>query len=162
MSYGAASWTFTQEDNAAIHQVLQQFLGDSQAKSALLVDRSGQLVTTAGEQPRFDATAFASLTAADFSANDQLARLIGETDFNTLFHQGERESMLLADVGRRVILVVLFDNKTTLGLVKLKLKNTVEQLAQHFAAIGTRTERPQAERRPILGNVDEEIDKLFQ
>ncbi len=162
MSYGAASWTFTQDDQTAISQVLQRFLSDAQAKSALIVDRSGQLVTTAGEPPRFDATAFASLTAADFSANDQLARLIGETDFNTLFHQGERESMLLADVARRVILVVLFDNTTTLGLVRLKLKGTVEQLARHFASIGARAERPGSETRPLLGNVDEEIDKLFQ
>ena len=162
MSYGAASWSFTKDDETAIHQVLQRFLTDSQSKCAMVVDRSGQLVTTVGEQPRFDATAFASLTAADFSANDQLARLIGETDFNTLFHQGERESMLLADVGRRVILVVLFDNKTTLGLVKLKLKPAVEQLAGHFATMGTRSARPEPEKRPLLGNVDEEIDKLFQ
>jgi predicted regulator of Ras-like GTPase activity (Roadblock/LC7/MglB family) len=162
MSYGAASWSFTKDDQTAIHEILNRFLSDSQSKCAMVVDRSGQLVTTVGEQPRFDATAFASLTAADFSANDQLARLIGETDFNTLFHQGERESMLLADVGRRVILVVLFDNKTTLGLVKLKLKGTVEQLTKHFANIGTRPARPEPERRPLLGNVDEEIDKLFQ
>ncbi|HJU73158.1 MAG TPA: roadblock/LC7 domain-containing protein [Gemmatimonadaceae bacterium] len=161
MSYGAASWTFTQDDQTAIQKVLLSFLNESQAKSALVVDRSGQLVTTAGELPRFDATAFASLTAADFSANDQLARLIGESDFNTLFHQGEKESMLLADVARRVILVVLFDNKTTLGLVKLKLKPAVEQLARQFATIGTRPARP-ADQRPLLGNVDEEIDKLFQ
>ena len=162
MSYGAASWSFTKDDQTAISQVLERFLSESQAKCALIVDRSGQLVTTAGEPPRFDAQAFASLTAADFSANDQLARLVGETDFNTLFHQGERESMLLADVARRVILVVLFDNKTTLGLVKLKLKSTVDQLTRQFASIGTRAERPAAERRPLLGNVDEEIDKLFQ
>jgi len=162
MSYGAASWTFTHDDQAAIHQVLQRFLKESQSKCAMVVDRSGQLVTTVGDPPRFDATAFASLTAADFSANDQLARLIGETDFNTLFHQGERESMLLADVARRVILVVLFDNKTTLGLVKLKLKGTVEQLGRQFASIGTRAARPEPESRPLLGTVDEEIDKLFQ
>ena len=47
------------------------------------MDRTGQLVATVGEQPHFDPTAFATLTAADFSANDQLARLIGETDFNS-------------------------------------------------------------------------------
>ena len=86
-----------------------------------------QLVATVGEQPNFDPTAFATLTAADFSANDQLARLIGESDFNTLFHQGEKESMYLADVARRVILVVLFDNRTTLGLVRLKMKLAVDE-----------------------------------
>ena len=90
MSYGAASWSFTKDDQTAISQVLERFLSESQAKCALLVDRSGQLVATVGEQPSFDPQAFATLTAADFSANDQLAKLIGENDFNSLFHQGER------------------------------------------------------------------------
>ena len=91
MSSGASSWSFTEEDFGAITQSLQRFLYESNARCALLVDRTGQLVATVGEQPRFDPTAFATLTAADFSANDQLARLIGETDFNSLFHQGEKE-----------------------------------------------------------------------
>jgi predicted regulator of Ras-like GTPase activity (Roadblock/LC7/MglB family) len=106
MPPGAASWSFTEDDFQAITGALQRFLYDSNARCALLVDRAGQLVATVGEAPAFDATAFASLTAADFSANDQLAKLIGEKDFNTLFHQGEKESMYLADVARRVILVL--------------------------------------------------------
>ncbi|HJU66320.1 MAG TPA: roadblock/LC7 domain-containing protein, partial [Gemmatimonadaceae bacterium] len=89
MPVGAASWSFTEDDFSAITRSLQQFLYDSNARCALLVDRNGQLVATVGDQPRFDPTAFATLTAADFSANDQLARLIGETEFNSLFHQGE-------------------------------------------------------------------------
>ncbi|MEP7347797.1 MAG: hypothetical protein ABI877_21180, partial [Gemmatimonadaceae bacterium] len=75
MPVGAASWSFTEEDFASISQVLQRYLFESKARCALLIDRSGQLVTTVGERPNFDATAFATLTAADFSANDQLARL---------------------------------------------------------------------------------------
>src|SRR5690606_5193410 len=75
MSAGAASWAFTEDDYAAITEALQRFLFDSNARCALLVDRNGQLVATVGEQPDFDPTAFATLTAADFSANDQLAKL---------------------------------------------------------------------------------------
>jgi predicted regulator of Ras-like GTPase activity (Roadblock/LC7/MglB family) len=126
MQVGAASWSFTEDDYNAITRSLQRFLYDSNARCTLLVDRSGQLIATVGERPNFDATAFATLTAADFSANNELAKLLGETDFNTLFHQGERESMLLADVARRIILVVLFDNRTTLGLVRLKMRQTVD------------------------------------
>src|ERR1700729_580405 len=132
MAVGATSWPFTEDDYGAITQSLQRFLYESNARCALLVDRTGQLVTTVGEPPAFDPTAFATLTAADFSANDQLARLIGENDFNTLFHQGEKESMYLADVARRVILVVLFDTRTTLGLVRLKTRATVEELTRLF------------------------------
>jgi predicted regulator of Ras-like GTPase activity (Roadblock/LC7/MglB family) len=159
MPVGSASWSFTEDDFGAITQSLQRFLYDSNARCALLVDRTGQLVATVGEQPNFDPTAFATLTAADFSANDQLAKLIGETDFNSLFHQGEKESMYLADVARRVILVVLFDNRTTLGLVRLKMKQTVEELVKLFEQVFARGATSQPN---LLAGADDEIDKLFQ
>jgi len=162
MSVGSASWSFTEDDFAEITKTLQRFLYDSNARCSLLVDRSGQLVATVGERPNFDPTAFATLTAADFSANDQLAKLIGETDFNTLFHQGERESMLLADVARRVILVVLFDNRTTLGLVRLKMRQTVEDLATQFEQVFARGQSGSAAPPSILADADDEIDRLFQ
>jgi predicted regulator of Ras-like GTPase activity (Roadblock/LC7/MglB family) len=162
MPVGSASWSFTEDDFNAITEALQHFLVDSSARCALLVDRTGQLVATVGEQPRFDATTFATLTAADFSANDQLARLIGESDFNTLFHQGDKESMYLADVARRVILVVLFDNRTTLGLVRLKMKQTVEELTRLFEAVFSRGASGHPATPNILAGADDEIDKLFQ
>ena len=175
MPPGAVSWSFTDDDFQAISGSLQRFLYDSNARCALLVDRAGQLVATVGEPPTFDATAFASLTAADFSANDQLAKLIGEKDFTTLFHQGERESMFLADVARRIILVVLFDNRTTLGLVKLKLKGVVEELSRVFESVFARAaslggSSPQmaglahslgVAPADLLAGAEDEIDRLF-
>src|SRR5689334_22769521 len=128
----AASWSFREEDSVRIRAVLVDFLRDASARTALMVDRAGQMLITVGEPPTFDPTAFASLTAADFSANDQLARLLGEGEFGALFHQGERESMYLADIARRVILVVLFDNRTTPGLVKLRVKPSAGELNQLF------------------------------
>src|SRR5436853_5179259 len=161
MAAGAASWSFTEDDYGAITETLQRFLGEANARCAMLVDRAGQLVATVGEQLGVDPTAFATLTAADFSANDQLAKLIGENDFNSLFHQGEKESMYLADVARRVILVVLFDNRTTLGLVRLKTKEIVTELTKLFEAVFARGASGGAGKN-ILAGADDEIDKLFQ
>ncbi len=158
---GASSWSFTEEDFAAITGSLDRFLAASSARCALLVDRAGQLVACAGEQPTFDPTAFATLTAADFSANDQLAQLVGERDFSTLVHQGEKESMVLADVARRVILVALFDQRTTLGLVRLKLKDSVVDLTRLFELIFSRSAASGTERPSILAGADDEIDQLF-
>src|SRR4029078_4176057 len=138
MPVGSSSWSFTEDDFSGITRALERFLTDCNARCALLVDRTGHIVATVGDRPNFDPTAFATLTAADFSANDQLAKLIGETDFNTLFHQGERESMLLGGVSRRVILVVLFDNRTTLGLVRLKMRQTVDELSKLFDEVFSR------------------------
>jgi predicted regulator of Ras-like GTPase activity (Roadblock/LC7/MglB family) len=162
MAAGAATWSFTEGDFGAITQSLERVLQESNARCALLVDRTGQLVATVGEKPTFDPTAFATLTAADFSANDQLAKLIGEKEFSSLFHQGERDSMYLADVAGRVILVVLFDSRTTLGLVRLKVKAAVDDLARLVRAVFERGTSGQPAPPSVLAGADDEIDKLFQ
>ena len=79
MQPASSSWSFEEDDLNAITRTISRFLAETGARSSLLVDRSGQLVTTVGEPLGFDPMTFATLTAADFSANDQLARLIGET-----------------------------------------------------------------------------------
>lgn len=159
---GASSWSLGEADADRIALILRELLRESGARTALLVDRTGQLVASVGESPTFDSTAFASLTAADFSANDQLARMLGEQEFGSLFHQGEKESMYLADIVRRVILVVLFDSRTTLGLVKLRVKGTVPQLGGVFTAMFA--DGGQAAPRVVegfLGEAEDEIDRLF-
>jgi len=159
---GASSWSFREEDFKRITGLLGGLLRETNVRSLLLVDRAGQIVANVGEAPQFDTQAFASLTAADFSANDQLAKMIGEHEFSSLFHQGEKESMYLADVARRVILVALFDSRTTLGLVRLKVKSAVEELTQLFEEMFNRagTEAPKIEG---FGGkeAEDEIDKLF-
>lgn len=158
----AASWIFQDDDSVRVHDLLGRFLRDSGARTALLVDRAGQMLVTAGQPPAFDPTAFASLTAADFSANDQLARLLGEPEFGTLFHQGEKESLYLADVARRVILVVLFDSTTTLGLVKLRARNVVVELAALFTAMFARDTGSEGRvDASFVAEAGDELDKLF-
>lgn len=159
---GASSWSFGEDDSRRITAILDNFLVQSSARTALLVDKAGQMVATVGETPSFDSTAFASLTAADFSANDQLAKMIGEAEFGSLFHQGEQESLYLADIAGRVILVVLFDTRTTLGLVKLRVKNTVGTLNQVFTEMLSK-DAPQAPRveTDFVGEAEDEIDRLF-
>ena len=98
MTAGTANWSFTQDDFTAITESLKRFLGETNSRCALLVDRSGQLVTTVGDAPGLDTTAFATLTAADYSANDQLARLVGENDFSSLFLEWRRHATCMKQV----------------------------------------------------------------
>jgi predicted regulator of Ras-like GTPase activity (Roadblock/LC7/MglB family) len=154
-------WAFGEQDFNSIADSMRRFVAGSGSRCALLVDRSGQLVTTAGEDPGFDTTSFASLTAADFSANDQLARLLGESDFTSLFHQGEKESLYMAGIVGRLILVALFDGRTTQGMVKLRTKETVEEIAgiceRMQVAAGDSQSAP-----GILAGAEDEIDQLFR
>jgi predicted regulator of Ras-like GTPase activity (Roadblock/LC7/MglB family) len=159
---GASSWSFGEEDSRRITAILDDFLAQAGARTALIVDKTGQMVATVGETPSFDSTAFASLTAADFSANDQLAKMIGESEFGSLFHQGEQESLYLADIAGRVILVVLFDTRTTLGMVKLRVKAAVVALNEVFHDMLTREtqDAPRVET-DFVGDAEDEIDRLF-
>lgn len=158
----AGTWSLGEADYRRIIEHMNALLKESNARCALLVDRAGQLLANAGEQLSFDPAAFASLTAADFSANDQLAKMIGEPEFASLFHQGEKESMYLADVARRVILVVLFDQRTTVGMVRLRVKQTVSDLAKVFDDMFSRLGAPSADQKGgVLQGAEDEIDKLF-
>jgi predicted regulator of Ras-like GTPase activity (Roadblock/LC7/MglB family) len=164
MSLRAASWSFEESDARRIDDLLNSFLLESHARCALLVDRTGQLITIAGERPDFDSTAFASLAAADFSANDQLASMIGEQEFSSLFHQGEKDSMYLADVAKRVILIVLFDDRATLGMIRIKVRSAVRELAEIFTQLFQRVAGERGGSRLESSWVDEaedEIDRLF-
>ena len=159
---GAGTWSLGESDYNQISEHLTELLRESDARSAMVVDRTGQLLANAGEALSFDATVFASLTAADFSANDQLAKMIGEPEFASLFHQGKKESMYLADVGRRLILVVLFDQRTTVGLVRLRVKQTVEDLSKLVVEMFNRSPTDKdAAKGGLLEGADDEIDKLF-
>jgi predicted regulator of Ras-like GTPase activity (Roadblock/LC7/MglB family) len=160
MSTGTANWSFTQDDFTSITESLQRFLAETNSQAAMLVDRSGQLVTTVGEAPGLDTTAFATLTAADYSANDQLAKLVGESDFTSLFHHGEK-SIYVADVARRLLLVIIFDSRTTVGLVRLRIKAEIEELTLLVDRVFSRDRNSAASGGHLLEGADDEIDKLF-
>ena len=160
------NWKVFEEDYWAISTTLQELLKNSNATSVILLDKTGQLISSVGEEPRFDMYSFASLCAADFEANAQLAKLIGEKDFSTLYHQGSNESMYLARVERDIILVVLFDKKTTLGLVRLRTKKAVEGLAAVIRGLYDKLEYENEDYNAELGEeftaeAEMEIDSLF-
>src|SRR5256714_12026611 len=161
MTAGTAKWAFTQDDLTATTDSLKRFLGETNSRCALLVDRSGQLVTSVGESLSLDTTAFATVTAADYSANDQLAKLVGENDFSSLFRQGEKESVYVADIARRVLLVIIFDSRTTVGLVRLRMKDEIDELTLLIDRVFSRGRDGDARGEHLLAGADEEIDKLF-
>ena len=162
-----ADWSIYEEDYWAINSVLEDLLKSSNSGSGLLIDRTGQLITNVGTPPDFDVVAFASLCAADFEANNQLAHLIGEKDFSTLYHQGIDQSMYLARIARDVILVVLFDKSTTLGLVRLRVKRAVEELSAIVERLFEKLEYRNEEYdksvvdEEFTDGIESEIDKLF-
>ncbi len=113
--------------------ILSHLLRESQAKCALVVDRDGQVVTKEGFSKNVDTTALAALAAGAIASTKEIARLVGEPEFSVLLHQGAKGHIHFSLVGERGILVVIFDDRTTLGMVRLFAKQAVTDLEQIFA-----------------------------
>jgi len=154
------------EEFEKIRQALQRLLEDASAKLVFLVDKNGQQIAAVGDLSSLDTTSLASLTAGNVAATDGLARLIGEKEFTILFHEGEKDNIHISIVARRVILVVIFDDRASLGLVRLRVRRATAELEAVFAEIGRKVESRKAsararEENPFSEITDEDIDRLF-
>ncbi len=101
--------------------VLARLLVECAARVVFLVDRDGQPIAYHGDIGDMDTTSFSSLAAGNVAATSSIAKLIGEDVFPAVVHEGERESIFISVIGRS-LLVVVFDERSTLGLVKLRTK----------------------------------------
>ena len=152
------------DDFKQLNYVLDKLLREANAKVIFLVDKNGQLISGVGETERFDTTSLASLTAGNIAATGGLAKLIGEKEFSILFHEGEKDNLHISIVGSRVILVVLFDSRSSLGLVRLRVKKASEELAQIFDSLAKRAEEREKSGEsefPFAEITDDDIDNLF-
>jgi predicted regulator of Ras-like GTPase activity (Roadblock/LC7/MglB family) len=155
-----------EEEFHKIDAELQKLFQQSNAKVVFLVDKNGQLIASAGETQNLDTTSLASLTAGNIAATGGIARLLGEKEFTILFHEGEKDNLHISLIGQRVILVVIFDNRSSLGLVRLRVKKVSETLVNIFNDITTKSENDKSEGKldesPFAEISDEDIDNLFR
>ncbi|MGE5277963.1 MAG: roadblock/LC7 domain-containing protein [Acidobacteriota bacterium] len=154
------------EEFQRIRESLQRLRHDANANVVFLVDKNGQQIAAVGDLQSLDTTSLASLTAGNVAATDGLARLIGEKEFSILFHEGEKDNIHISIVAQRVILVVIFDERSSLGLVRLRVRRATTELDKIFEDIAAKVEREkeslQAEfESPFAEITDEDIDRLF-
>src|SRR5712691_7257503 len=141
-----------------IKAVLARLRLDAAARIVFLIDKDGQEIAVQGEVRDLDTTSLASLAAGNVAATGGMAQLIGEKEFPTLSHEGEKESIHIAVIGRLLLLVV-FDDRSSLGLVKLRSKQIARQL---LAMIDEVTQAEfNDEDSPFAEITDEDIDSLF-
>lgn len=151
------------EDFRKVLAVIQRLVRDANAKGVFVVDRNGQLIGEAGEMRGIDTTSLASLTAGCIAATCGLAKIVGEDEFPVHFHQGQKDNLHITLVSGRIILVVIFDERSSLGLVRLRVKKAGAELARIFEEIRKKADQSQARNvgTPFAEITDEDIDNLF-
>jgi len=125
----------TKEDLKKIDFFLDKVVSSSLAHSVLLIDRSGQLIAQYGNTLDIDVLSLSALTAANFGATAEIAKILGEEEFTLLFHKGKTENVYFTAIGEHVIMVTLFDDKTSLGLIRLRINQIVDELSNALVSI---------------------------
>ncbi len=163
----SANFVLYEEESKLLFDGLLRLRQDANARAVFLVDKNGQQIANAGDVAQFDITSLASLTAGNVAATDGLAKLIGEREFSVLFHEGEREHIHISIVAKRAILVVIFDDRSSLGLVRLRVKRANLELERIFEAMlqqsgNAAVAEERSKDSPFAEITDEDIDALFR
>ena len=153
-----------QEEFQRLEEALKRLRQEANARAVFLIDKNGQQIAASGETGEFDSTSLASLTAGNVAATDGLAKLIGEREFSVLFHEGQRDHIHISIVAKRAILLVIFDERSSLGLVRLRVKRATAEMDKIFEAMlqkGEKSAAGHAPASPFAEITDEDIDALF-
>jgi predicted regulator of Ras-like GTPase activity (Roadblock/LC7/MglB family) len=148
------------EEQQQIAMVCQRLQRDANAKAVLLIGRDGQAIAEAGDVEELDVTSLSSLTAGNVAATGGISKILREKDFTSQFHEGEKIHVHITLVGGKAILVVLFDERSSLGLVRLRVKKSSDEMARLFDQVATKAK---SKSQPsILSEItDKDIDNLF-
>jgi predicted regulator of Ras-like GTPase activity (Roadblock/LC7/MglB family) len=121
----------SEEQFIQISKLINALRGKLNSRLVLFGDMDGQLIAKSGEIPGLDATIFSALTAGDFSATREMARMLGgQNTFKLHYHEGIQQHLYVAAVGEHFFVSVIFDPSVTLGMVRIFIKKTLEKIQE--------------------------------
>ncbi len=133
----------------------------SNALAVLVIDKNGQEIARAGQTDHLDVTSLSSLFAGNVAATGGIAKLLAEKEFSGQFHEGEKTNVHISLVAQRAILVVLFDQRSSLGLVRLRVKKASEELSKVFDRVIAKMAANAGAGSVFAEITDDDIDNLF-
>lgn len=153
---------FYRDDIDQTNKLLKEFIKLSGAKCVFLVDKEGHLVTQGGKNSAVNPDTLSALIAGSFAATTELARILGETEFSVLFHEGKKDHIHISLVGKHAILAILFDESTTIGMVRLYAKETIEKIEKIFQVASKKYANKQGSIDENFGSTaKDKVDDLF-
>jgi|SRR5882762_1829072 len=118
-----------EEDVQELSRTLQDLLIKTDASIALVIDKGGFLISQSGEHEVFDTTTIAALSAASFAATQGIASLVNETNFTSIYQQGDSFSLLVLNVDEYCLMTVVFKAHISVGAVKYFGNSTIKDIA---------------------------------
>lgn len=148
-----------EEELNQIQSVVGRLVKDANAKVVFLVDKNGQHIAASGDVDNLDTTSLASLTAG--AETSEIAKLLREDGFATQSTGGEKGNLYSQLVSCRIILVVIFDSKTSLGLVRVRVRKANKELNDTLEVLLKKAQEAGADS-PLAEITDEDIENIFR
>ena len=130
---------FTIEDVASLDGILAEFLQKAEAELTVIIDRGGNVISQYGDMTVLDVTTIAALAAGSFAATQELARRIGELEFNALYHQGNGSHIFMNSVDDDTIMITVFGPRTTVGLVRFYSSSAAQKVGELLKSLQDNT-----------------------
>ncbi|MBF0171165.1 MAG: roadblock/LC7 domain-containing protein [Nitrospinae bacterium] len=153
---------YYQEDVEQIEKLLQEFLKLSNAKAIFLIDKEGHLVSQEGATETMHTETLSALVAGSFAATKEMARMLGESEFSVMFHQGKRDHIHISLVSDRAISAIVFDEQTTVGMVNLYAKELIVKLEKIFSVASKRINQEHKMEEGYSESVQDRLDDMFK
>lgn len=118
-----------EEDVQQIDASLREMLKKTDASLALLIDQGGFLIASQGDAGSFDLTSIAALSSGAFMATQTIAGLVEENSFSSVYQQGEQHSIFITAVDEQCQLVVIFEARVGVGVVKYYASSIAARVA---------------------------------
>jgi predicted regulator of Ras-like GTPase activity (Roadblock/LC7/MglB family) len=127
-----------EEDVQQLDSVLDELLAKTDATTAMIIDKGGFLIAHQGDQRQFDLTTIAALASGAYMANQTIANLINEPNFNSVYQQGDKYSMFVMCIDECCLLTVIFKAHLSVGAVKYFAAPTALYVARQFVIASER------------------------
>src|SRR5450432_55990 len=121
-----------EDDIQRLNEALKELTVAADATAALIIDKGGFLITHQGNADDFDLTTIAALSSGAFMANQTIAGLVNEPNFNSIYQQGEKFSMFVMNVDEHCLIVVIFKAQVGVGVVKYYAAGAVKRIARQL------------------------------
>jgi len=150
------------DDLQKIDKLLEEFLKLSNAKCIFLIDKEGHMISNKGLVQQINGETLSALVAGSFAATKEMARLLGESEFSVMFHQGSRDHIHISIIGDRAISATIFDEKTTVGMINLYSKELSVKLEKIFDIAIRRVNQEQQVEADYSESVKDKLNDLFK
>ena len=152
---------YSAEAVTAINAVLDRLLELADARQALLVDVEGHLITSRGTSSvALNVENVSALVAGTFAATKATAKQLGQDGFSVLFHQGEKDSIQLTLIDDRMLLAIIFDQSTTIGMVRVYASETATKIGELVARQDWKKEDDPLTQE-LTDSMQEKLDDVF-